>query len=254
MSQRPADAVWRRRVDRRELAGVDDGQLGARSVLAGGGATGDARSPDRRRQRFEDECSECHMPMARTEASAGGRDGEVFAHLPVGAAATRADRLAHDGVSCTICHQITDEKLGTPASFTGGYVVSSDRPLGNPPGPLMPGRSSVRSTSTRASTTIMHSATEFRQAEASHVRQSELCATCHTLFTKALGPRRRGDRRAPGAGAVSRMAAQRLPREQRSCQSCHMPRSRRRCRSPRCSASRARGSRAMGSPAATPSC
>ena len=84
---------------------------------------------------IQDECSKCHMPMARTEASAGGREGEVFAHLPVGRGARRRDdRLAHDGVSCTICHQITGEKLGTPASFTGGYVVSSARPLGSPPG------------------------------------------------------------------------------------------------------------------------
>ena len=35
-------------------------------------------------------------------------------------------------------------------------------------------------------TTIMRSATGVTPTEATHIRQSELCATCHTLYTKAL--------------------------------------------------------------------
>ncbi len=42
--------------------------------------------------------------------------------------------------------------------------------------------------------------------------QSELCATCHTLYTQALGPQGEVDRRAARAGAVPRMAAQRVSR------------------------------------------
>src|SRR5262249_50818610 len=33
---------------------------------------------------IQDECSVCHMPMARTQAHAVGRLGEIFSHLPVG--------------------------------------------------------------------------------------------------------------------------------------------------------------------------
>jgi hypothetical protein len=172
---------------------------------------------------IQDECSKCHMPMARTEAAARGREGEVFAHLPVGKGATRDDRLAHDGVSCTICHQITEEKLGTPASFTGGYVVSSARPLGK----------SSRAADARSifgpfevdkgSTAIMHSATEFRQVEAPHIRQSELCATCHTLFTKALGPRGEVVGEIPEQVPYLEWRHSAFPSERRDCQSCHMP-------------------------------
>jgi hypothetical protein len=172
---------------------------------------------------IQDECSKCHMPMARTEATARGREGEVFAHLPAGKGATRDDQLAQDGVSCTICHQITEEKLGTPASFTGGYVVSLARPLGK----------SSRAADARpifgpfevdkGSTTIMHSATEFRQAEASHIRQSELCATCHTLFTKALGPRGEPVGEIPEQVPYLEWRHSAYPRERRDCQSCHMP-------------------------------
>ena len=59
-------------------------------------------------------------------------------------------------------------------------------------------------------------------AESQHIRQSELCATCHTLYTKARGPN----------GEVIGGFPEQVPylewrhsalREERSCQSCHMP-------------------------------
>jgi len=36
--------------------------------------------------------------------------------------------------------------------------------------------------------TIMRSVTGFVQAKAMHIQQSELCATCHTLYTQAFSP------------------------------------------------------------------
>jgi len=171
---------------------------------------------------IQDECAICHMPMARTEARARGGQGRVFAHLPVADRSDRDDRLAHDGVSCTICHQITAEGLGTPASFTGGYIVDAARPLGASRDPAgaraIFGPFDVDS----GLSVLMHSATRFRPAESAHVRQSELCATCHTLFTTALGP---------GGEAIGELPEQ-MPYlewrhsafsvEARSCQACHM--------------------------------
>ena len=75
---------------------------------------------------IEDECSICHMPMTTYPARAAGGLGKVFAHLPIGDRGT--DPLAADGVSCTVCHQITDERLGSPESFTGGYVLNVASP------------------------------------------------------------------------------------------------------------------------------
>ncbi|MGB7219794.1 MAG: hypothetical protein WBD07_13430 [Vicinamibacterales bacterium] len=167
------------------------------------------------RAAIEDECSICHMPMARTQAKADGREGEIFAHLPVVSRTSPLDVLAHDGVSCTACHQITAEKLGTPESFTGGFVINT-APTGGPrpifgPFEIDKGR-----------TTIMRSAAAFQPTQGMHVRQSELCATCHTLITQALGP---------GGAPIGRLPEQ-MPfaewqhsafREEKSCQACHMP-------------------------------
>ena len=164
---------------------------------------------------IEHECSVCHMPMANTQARAEGRKPAVFAHLPIGAVKTSAASLAADGVSCTICHQIRSEQLGTTASFTGGYVIDttsrgeSRRMFG--PFQVDAGR-----------TAIMRSATGVVPAEGLHIRQSEMCATCHTLYTRARGAR----------GEVVGQLPEQVPylewrhsafRDERSCQSCHMP-------------------------------
>ena len=164
---------------------------------------------------IEDECATCHMPMSRTTAKAAGQLGKVFAHLPIGAGAAEEDRLAADGVSCTICHQIGPERLGTPESFTGGFVISPPTSAGERrmfgPFDVDDGRKSV-----------MRSATGMTPTEASHVRDSELCATCHTLYTRALGPQ----------GKVIGELPEQMPflewrhsafQKERSCQSCHMP-------------------------------
>jgi hypothetical protein len=74
----------------------------------------------------------------------------------------------------------------------------------------------------RGRQTIMRSATGLTPAEAKHLRESEVCATCHTLFTHALGPK----------GEVLGELPEQVPylewqhsafRQEQSCQSCHMP-------------------------------
>ena len=166
------------------------------------------------REHIEDECSACHMPMSTTMARSAGRTGAVFAHLPAGASVTEMDRLAADGVSCTLCHQIGPGRLGTPESFTGGFEVNQP-----PEGArVMFGPFEVD----EGRTAVMRSATGASPAPGSHMSQSELCATCHTLFTKALDK----------SGQVVGELPEQVPylewrhsafRDARSCQSCHMP-------------------------------
>ncbi len=164
---------------------------------------------------IEDECSICHMPMARTSAHANGRKGRVFAHLPIGQHDEPEDLLSHDGVSCTLCHQISSEKLGTPDSFVGGFVVAGRQPS---PRPIF-GPFEVD----RGLRTVMRSSAEFQPTQGAHIRQSELCATCHTLITKALNPQGQTIGELPEQVMYQEWQHSAFPAEQRSCQSCHMP-------------------------------
>jgi hypothetical protein len=165
--------------------------------------------------RIEDECSVCHMPITRYEAKLRGKEGEIFAHLPI-STDDPEHRQAADGVSCSVCHQITREKFGTRESYNGGFVVNGPGADGSRveygPFEIQKGR-----------ITIMRSSTEgYHPEESKHIRESELCATCHTLITTALGP----------GGKVIGALPEQMPypewvhsdyRTKQSCQDCHMP-------------------------------
>lgn len=160
---------------------------------------------------IEDKCSTCHMPMARFDAAASGGQGQVFANL---APAAPQHALAAEGVSCSVCHQISAENLGEHASFDGGFAIEPAGAAGRVafgPHDVDAGRQS-----------LMRSAAELTPSFGSHIQQSELCATCHTLYTTALDD----------AGQTIATLPEQVPyqewlhseyRATAGCQSCHMP-------------------------------
>ena len=160
---------------------------------------------------IQNECSACHMPMDRFQANAEGRQGEVFSHLPL----SHGDNFATDGVSCSVCHQIGADRLGERSSFTAGFDLDTTTPEGERhvfgPYEVDSGR-----------TSLMRSASRFVPTKGQHVQSSELCATCHTLFTHTLD----------AAGEVIGEFPEQVPylewkhsayADVTSCQSCHMP-------------------------------
>ncbi len=164
---------------------------------------------------IQEECARCHVAAAQRTTSAAGRKVDVFAHAEAWQAGRldAVDTLAADGVTCTVCHQIDRERLGTPESYNGNFVLAPPLPSGNrrANGPHPPDAGRLR---------IMHSVTGVEQAEAPHIRQSELCASCHTLITNALGPKGEVIGSLPEQMTYPewRHSAQR-----QSCQACHMP-------------------------------
>lgn len=164
---------------------------------------------------IEDECSICHMPITRYEAKLRGKTGEIFANLPINTD-DEEHRQAADGVSCSVCHQITKDKLGTRESYNGGFVVhgpdADGRHAEYGPFNIQQGLQHVMRTSTQG----------YRPEEAEHIRESDLCGTCHTLITTARGP---------GGKPIGALPEQ-MPypewlhsdyKEKQSCQNCHMP-------------------------------
>jgi hypothetical protein len=164
---------------------------------------------------IEDGCADCHMPISRYQAKQQGRLGEVFAHLPF-AADPKKNATAEDGVSCAVCHQIGQSNLGKPDSFNGGFIVSPPLSKTDHPefGPFdVPADRAL----------IMQSSTGgFRPTQSPYIQEAALCATCHTLYTKALGP----------DGKQIGLLPEQMPYQEWlhsdyagnvSCQSCHMP-------------------------------
>ncbi len=165
---------------------------------------------------IEDECSVCHMPVTRYEAKLQGHEGEIFTFLPFGQKTGEQAAQAGDGVTCSVCHQIGKEKLGSHDSFNGGFVVNTPQSATDHPeyGPyvIQNGQALVMQSSTGG----------FRPTFADHIADSALCGTCHTLYTTARGP----------GGKVIGQLPEQMPylewlrsdyAGKQSCQSCHMP-------------------------------
>ena len=164
---------------------------------------------------IEDECSICHMPITHLTAKSEGQKAKIFEHLPI-SSSDQEHRAAADGVSCSVCHQIEKARLGTSDSFNGNVVIAGAENQNQRPeyGPFTVDAGHRR---------VMESSTGgFVPEQGDQIRDSALCGSCHTLKTKALGP----------GGAEIGALPEQMPyqewlhsdyRDQRSCQSCHMP-------------------------------
>jgi len=164
---------------------------------------------------IQNDCSHCHMPMSFYGAHLQGKKSEVFSHLPFDVD-KKADAQAADGVSCSICHQISRQNLGSRASFVGNFIIEAANAQGqhSEHGPYEVDAGHQR---------VMHSSTGgFLPGEGTQIRDSALCATCHTLYTVAL------DKDGKPTGELP----EQMPYlewqhsdygTKSSCESCHMP-------------------------------
>ena len=163
---------------------------------------------------IQNECATCHMPMASFEAHVAGRPLEVFARLGDGLRGFGGDRQAVDGVSCALCHQLRN--AGPGPEQNGEFKIDTALPWGER---QLFGPYDVPD----ARAGVMHAATGFRPVRASHLEQSVLCATCHTLYTTPLGEGAGGKPpvRFPEQVPYLEWQASAYARE-KSCQACHM--------------------------------
>jgi len=166
------------------------------------------------REAIEAKCLRCHAPALSAEREL--TDGAAPVMEDLADAAALDDNLGRDGVTCTVCHQIEPETLGTDASYDGGFVVNTRLEISAPhdqlsPGPMIP-------------------LSGYTPVTRDHMRDSGLCATCHTLRTATLD--------ADGAPTGHTLVEQSPYLEWRnsafqdevdpgpkaaSCQACHVP-------------------------------
>lgn len=116
---------------------------------------------------IEEVCSRCHAPMAAPISTSP--QGQVLAFLRDDHAKTA---LSKDGVSCTVCHQISSENLGTDASFTGGFQFNK--------------KSEIYGPHANPVTMPMQRHVGFTPTKADHILSSAMCATCHTVITESF--------------------------------------------------------------------
>jgi hypothetical protein len=151
---------------------------------------------------IESTCLKCHSPMGYTQAIYNGQSGYSMAEL-------KQDPLANDGVSCTACHQIKPDNFGTQQSYLGNYIIEADSILYGP--------------YENSDTTLMWAIIGYKSQFGLHVNQSELCATCHTLFTPTLDEQGNIVGSFPEQTPYIEWKNSVYPSQNIQCQDCHMP-------------------------------
>src|SRR5207245_461612 len=81
--------------------------------------------------------------------------------------------LARDGVSCTVCHRILADGLGTSLSYTGQFKLSDYPKL-------------IYGPYDDVNSLPMQNSLGLTPQYADHIRQSKLCGSCHTVFVPVL--------------------------------------------------------------------
>ena len=163
---------------------------------------------------IEDKCARCHTPLAQVTALT--REDETrFLDDGFTNAENELHSLAMDAVSCTLCHQVLPDGLGETTSFSGGYAIDIKTPTGER---LLFGQYPTDEAQAR----MMQVASGYLPVEASHLSDSALCATCHTLYTPSID----------SAGQIVGEFPEQTPylewlhsdyKDTQSCQGCHMP-------------------------------
>ncbi len=164
-------------------------------------------TPSKKRD-IESKCLRCHSPLASVAAKAHGLNFGMKDLLTKG---TELNALALEGVSCTVCHQISEDNLGDEESYNGNFKLNTEAKIFGPHRDLF--------------SHPMENHTGFTPTYGSHIQKSELCATCHTLTTQALRP----DGTSTGHGIVEQGPYLEWKnslfsnKSGKSCQDCHVP-------------------------------
>jgi hypothetical protein len=152
---------------------------------------------------IENKCQTCHAPLARKQAHADGTN-------ELSLAAAQPSPLAGEGVGCTLCHQIQPGNLGTAASFSGHFLIGTNREIFGPYHDVL--------------TMPMQHHVDYTPKFGAHVQDSALCATCHTLFTPILDPAGKIVGEFPEQTPYLEWRNSDFAQRGQHCQGCHMPR------------------------------
>lgn len=164
---------------------------------------------------IEAKCATCHTPMARTQAIVDGQPvaltGDGFFNPT-----NQFHVAAMDGISCSLCHQVMPDNLGSPESFSGGYEIDTattapDRLIYGPFADPFERQ--------------MQNNLGFTPAHGSHTTDSALCGACHNLYTPYVDAQGAVLGEFPEQMVYSEWehSGYNDGPESRTCQECHMP-------------------------------
>jgi hypothetical protein len=152
---------------------------------------------------IESKCTSCHAPNGYFNAIHNGQPHYSIAEM-------EQDSMALDGVTCTSCHSMLPDNLGSV--FSAGMSYDTNKTIYGPySNPFqMPMQNSIG----------------FTPVQGNHINSSEMCGACHTLITSSvdLAGIPTGNTFVEQAIYHEWLNSEYSSTNQTSCQECHIPR------------------------------
>lgn len=133
---------------------------------------------------IEDTCMTCHAPMGRTHAHQTGTSLTVDDSCPSSLLSdgcymmetAMTEPHAREGISCTLCHQITDAVI-TQDIHSGAYEIADSG---------TPSAATIYGPYQAPQGTAMTNNVGYTPEFGAQMQASEHCAACHTLYTPTI--------------------------------------------------------------------
>lgn len=168
---------------------------------------------------INDKCTKCHAPIANYEITkVQGGELSLFGADGV----LNPNHVMYDasmnGVSCTVCHQVTDDaSLGTLEGFSGNYNINDSKTIYGQFADIF-GQPMINNTG-------------YTPAYSAHISDSAMCATCHNLKTPYVDAGGNVLTTTPDTEFPEQMPYTEWQHSEfddagsnpQSCQDCHMP-------------------------------
>lgn len=153
------------------------------------------------KEALENVCTRCHAPMGMINAFLNSTGNYTLEKLS-------NDDIGKDGVSCTVCHQISDFNSSL---FSGHFTINTQKEIYGPyENPIV---------------LQMQQSTGYTPVFSERINDSRLCGSCHTLFTNSVD-----EFGNPTGKTFTEQALYHewensvYGKDNISCQSCHIPR------------------------------
>ncbi len=129
----------------------------------------------------QDLCFRCHGVMGQRQfhIDRGNAPDTLFTRKMLDDPKSKYGALARDGVSCAVCHHMSDDKLQDPSTYTGLFNIGpADELYGPYPSDTDP---SGAKTGDSVIPRPMENAIGVTPIFGTQVTQANLCASCHTI-------------------------------------------------------------------------
>ncbi len=130
----------------------------------------------------QDLCLRCHGVMGQRQfhIDRGNGPNTFFTRADLQDPKSKYGALARDGVSCAVCHHMTDDMLQDPSTYTGLFKVGPPNEVYGPyPSDLDP---SGAKSGDSVIPLPMENAVGITPKQGLQVQHANLCASCHTIL------------------------------------------------------------------------